>query len=74
MFAGLITVWLWFTVLFANLAEAMAEGRGRRRPTTLRAHPQDTVARRLRPDGSGERRCRRASSGRATWWSSRPAS
>src|SRR6185437_16454510 len=32
VFAWLITAWLWLTVLFANLAEAVAEGRGRRRP------------------------------------------
>ena len=36
VFAGLIAAWLWFTVLFANFAEAMAEGRGKAQAETLR--------------------------------------
>ncbi|MEV6348329.1 potassium-transporting ATPase subunit KdpB [Actinoplanes sp. NPDC051851] len=40
----LITVWLWLTVVFANLAEAVAEGRGKAQAATLRAAKQDTVA------------------------------
>ena len=43
-----ITLWLWFTVLFANFAEAMAEVRGRAQAATLRATRKDTPARRLR--------------------------
>ncbi|UWP78902.1 potassium-transporting ATPase subunit KdpB [Dactylosporangium fulvum] len=47
VFAWAITVWLWLTVLFANLAEAVAEGRGKAQADTLRRAKQDTVARRL---------------------------
>jgi K+-transporting ATPase ATPase B chain len=46
-FAWLITAWLWLTVVFANLAEAVAEGRGKAQAETLRRAKQDTVARRL---------------------------
>ena len=49
-----ITLWLWFTVLFANFAEAMAEGRGKAQAETLRKARAETEARRLRPDGSTE--------------------
>jgi K+-transporting ATPase ATPase B chain len=51
-FAFQITVWLWFTVLFANFAEAMAEGRGKAQAENLRKTRTETVARRLRTDGS----------------------
>jgi K+-transporting ATPase ATPase B chain len=54
VFAGLLAVWLWFTVLFANFAEAVAEGRGKAQADTLRAARTDTVAHRLRPDGTVE--------------------
>jgi len=47
VFAWSITVWLWLTVIFANLAEAVAEGRGRAQAATLRATRRDTTARRL---------------------------
>ena len=47
-----ITVWLALTVLFANLAEAMAEGRGKAQADTLRRMRSDTSARRLNDDGS----------------------
>src|SRR6266849_3121421 len=47
-----ITVWLWFTVLFANFAEAMAEGRGKAQADTLRKTRAETQAHRLRSDGS----------------------
>ncbi len=47
-----ITLWLWFTVLFANFAEAMAEGRGKAQAETLRKARAETVAHRLRTDGS----------------------
>jgi K+-transporting ATPase ATPase B chain len=46
-FAWLITVWLWLTVVFANLAEAVAEGRGKAQADALRRARTDTVARRL---------------------------
>jgi len=49
-----ITLWLWFTVVFANFAEAMAEGRGKAQAETLRKARAETTARRLRPDGSVE--------------------
>src|SRR5271170_2807302 len=49
-----ITLWLWFTVLFANFAEAMAEGRGKAQADTLRKARSETVARRLKADGSVE--------------------
>ena len=49
-----ITLWLWFTVLFANFAEAMAEGRGKAQAETLRKARSETMARRLKPDGSTE--------------------
>src|SRR5690349_1028509 len=47
VFAWSITVWLWLTVLFANLAEAVAEGRGKAQADSLRKAKQDTMARRL---------------------------
>jgi K+-transporting ATPase ATPase B chain len=49
-----ITLWLWFTVLFANFAEAMAEGRGKAQADTLRKSRAETEARRLRSDGNTE--------------------
>src|SRR3984957_10041718 len=49
-----ITLWLWFTVLFANFAEAMAEGRGKAQAEALRKSRAETVARRLKQDGSIE--------------------
>jgi K+-transporting ATPase ATPase B chain len=47
LFGWLITVWLWLTVLFANLAEAVAEGRGKAQAATLRAAKRNTIATRL---------------------------
>ena len=49
-----ITLWLWFTVLFANFAEAMAEGRGKAQADTLRKARSETVAKRLLPNGTLE--------------------
>ncbi len=54
LFAGLIALWLWFTVLFANFAEAMAEGRGKAQAETLRRTRSETLARRRREDGTVE--------------------
>ncbi len=51
LFAILIAIWLWFTVLFANLAEAVAEGRGKAQAETLRRTKRETIARRLGRDG-----------------------
>ncbi|HEY2461947.1 MAG TPA: potassium-transporting ATPase subunit KdpB [Candidatus Acidoferrum sp.] len=49
-----ICLWLWFTVLFANFAEAMAEGRGKAQADTLRKARTETLGRRLKPDGTIE--------------------
>jgi K+-transporting ATPase ATPase B chain len=49
-----ITLWLWFTVLFANFAEAMAEGRGKAQADTLRKARSETIANRKLADGSVE--------------------
>ena len=49
-----ITLWLWFTVLFANFAEAMAEGRGKAQADTLRKARSETIANRLLADGKVE--------------------
>lgn len=53
IFAWAITAWLWFTVVFANLAEAVAEGRGKAQAASLREVKRDTVARKLVGDGNG---------------------
>src|SRR5215216_1673676 len=53
-FTGQVGLWLWFTVLFANFAEAMAEGRGKAQADTLRRARAETVARRRRLDGTEE--------------------
>jgi K+-transporting ATPase ATPase B chain len=49
-----ITLWLWFTVFFANFAEAMAEGRGKAQAETLRRAKAETMANRLLPGGDKE--------------------
>ena len=51
VFAGLVAAFLWFTVLFANFAEAVAEGRGKAQADALRRTRADTLARVRRPDG-----------------------
>src|SRR3954452_25435336 len=53
VFTGLVEAILWFTVLFANFAEAVAEGRGKAQADTLRKTRSETVAHRRRPDGRG---------------------
>lgn len=50
-----ITLWLWFTVLFANFAEAMAEGRGKAQADNLRKAKTETTANRLLPNGQVEK-------------------
>ena len=50
-----ITLWLWFTVLFANFAEAMAEGRGKAQADTLRKARSETMANRLLENGELEK-------------------
>jgi K+-transporting ATPase ATPase B chain len=49
-----LAVWLWFTVLFANFAEAVAEGRGKAQADSLRKARKDTIARRLAKNGKEE--------------------
>jgi K+-transporting ATPase ATPase B chain len=52
LFSGLISLWLWFTVLFATFAEAMAEGRGKAQADALRKTKTETTAKKL--DASGK--------------------
>ena len=52
--AAQIALWLWFTVLFANFAEALAEGRGKARADSLKAGSEGMSARRKKADGSFE--------------------
>jgi K+-transporting ATPase ATPase B chain len=54
LFGIQIALWLWFTVLFANFAEAMAEARGKAQADTLRKTKSDTIAKRLTPRGDVE--------------------
>jgi K+-transporting ATPase ATPase B chain len=54
LFTGQVAFWLWFTVLFANFAEAMAEGRGKAQAETLRKTKTETVANRLTDAGQLE--------------------
>jgi K+-transporting ATPase ATPase B chain len=53
-FTWSITIWLFLTVIFANFAEGMAEGRGKAQADTLRRMRSETEARRLHPDGTEE--------------------
>ena len=55
LFNGQITLWLWFTVLFANFAEAMAEGRGKAQADALRKTRTETMARKMVAGGREER-------------------
>ena len=68
-----ISIWLWFTVLFANFAEAMAEGRGKAQAETLRKSRTKTRAKKRNPDGTFTWRGRRNRCAKATCSSSRPA-
>ena len=54
VFSGVVALFLWFTVLFANFAEAVAEGRGKAQADTLRKTRSETTARRRSADGSIE--------------------
>ena len=54
-FTGQVAFWLWFTVLFANFAEAMAEGRGKAQADTLRKTRTETVANRVAAAGQLEK-------------------
>src|ERR1043165_4960170 len=50
-FIGWVSLWLWFTVLFANFAEAMAEGRGKAQAANLRKTRRDVLAKKLSEPG-----------------------
>jgi K+-transporting ATPase ATPase B chain len=50
-FVGLVTFWLWFTLLFANFAEAIAEGKGKAQADSLRSARRDVSAKKLGKDG-----------------------
>ena len=71
-----VALWLWFTVLFANFAEALAEGRSKAQAASLRGMKKKTIAKKLKEPrhgatwipAAGARSC-----ARATWCSSRPA-
>ncbi|AMO94329.1 K+-transporting ATPase, B subunit [Collimonas fungivorans] len=63
-----ISVWLWFTVLFANFAEALAEGRSKAQAESLRALKQTVSAKKLDNNGSGK------PNGQLSKWSATPAS
>ena len=68
-FTGQLAGWLWFTVLFANFAEAMAEGRGKAQAATLRRARAETIgapARRRRRGAVARRRCAPAISSAST--------
>jgi K+-transporting ATPase ATPase B chain len=54
LFTGQVAFWLWFTVIFANFAEAMAEGRGKAQAATLRKTRTETVANRIAGDDRTE--------------------
>jgi len=71
LFVGQITIWLWFTVLFANFAEAVAEGRGKAQAAALRKTRSETVARRVSTEEKSP--CLRPSCAKATWSSAKPA-
>jgi K+-transporting ATPase ATPase B chain len=66
-FTFTVAVWLWLTVLFANFAEALAEGRGKAQAAALRALRTDTMARLRDGTQNGPPSCAPATS----WWSRR---
>ncbi len=72
VFAGLVAAWLWFTVLFANFAEAVAEGRGKAQADELRKTRAATIAHRRLPGRCARGRRRASSFASATRSSSRP--
>ena len=67
-FALQITLWLWFTVLFANFAEAMAEGRGKAQADTLRKARAETMARRLNASGAWTKSAAHSFAPAMLWW------
>jgi hypothetical protein len=73
IFTWSITIWLFLTVIFANFAEAMAEGRGKAQADTLRRMRAETEARRLNPDGTEVLVAAARSSKASLRWMSRPS-
>ena len=73
LFDWSITAWLFLTVIFANFAEAMAEGRGKAQADTLRRMRSETEARRLAPGRDRRDVSPRRHWAKATSWSARPA-
>ena len=76
VFGWSVVVWLWLTVVFANLAEAVAEGRGKAQAATLRKTRTETSARRRLADGREEEVSAVPAHGSATsssWWRGRPS-
>ena len=71
-FVAQLAIWLWFTVLFANFAEAMAEGRGKAQAAALRRMRTTTMARRLR-NGREEKVPAPDLAERTTAWSAKRA-
>ncbi len=67
-----ITLWLWFTVLFANFAEAMAEGRGKAQADTLRKAKGETIAKRYTASTASLKRSPAACCAPATSSTSKP--
>jgi potassium-transporting ATPase ATP-binding subunit len=53
-FIGAVTIWLWFTVLFANFSEALAEGRGKAQAEALRRTRKDTLAKKIKTGRHGD--------------------
>jgi hypothetical protein len=74
VFVGLVAAWLWATVLFANFAEAVAEGRGKAQADTLRRSRRETVAFRLTEHGTIETVPSRSSPATATSSRASPSS
>jgi K+-transporting ATPase ATPase B chain len=72
LFGVQIALWLWFTVLFANFAEAMAEARGKAQADALRKTKVDTMARKICPTAQFEM-CLGRNCARTTWSFAKPA-
>ena len=72
LFGIQIALWLWFTVLFANFAEAMAEARGKAQADNLRKTKTDTMAQKILAERQVRNGCRLRSCAPAMWSMSRP--
>lgn len=74
MFTGAISLWLWFTVLFANFAEALAEGRSKAQANSLKGVKKTAFARKLREPKYGAQmdHVRQMNCVKVTWCWSKP--